>query len=189
MRQLYILFLALIITLVSCDGRDRKHKTNAEVLKENKLLNSFTNQIKYFPEQYIEVFTDTILSTGFQIKIKYHSLDNDYITKTSNSSKNSSETVCFKNFKAKFQILKNNNIVAQNIINKKLFSKYESLSFLEKAILQFVWIDYENSTKNFITLNTSLQIPETEIYKDFSIIIDKTGEIKIREVNFIEKIF
>ena len=47
-------------------------KTNTEVLKEHKLLDSFSEQIKYIPEKYTEVITDTILSNGFRVKIKYY---------------------------------------------------------------------------------------------------------------------
>lgn len=188
MRNLYILFFGLIITLISCDGRDRKYKTNAEVLKENKLFDSFSEEIKYFPEQRTEVFTDTILSTGFQVKIQYYSLDKSYSSETVKPSSEINKTLHFKNFEAQFQISKNNKLVTQNIINKKLFNKFESPTFWKQAIMQFVWVDYENSNENVIVLNTSFNIPKTEIYKDFSISINAFGNIKIREINLVENV-
>ncbi len=188
MRNLVFLFFILFIVLTSCDGRDRKHKTNAEVLKEHKLFDSFSEHVKYIPEQPTEVFTDTILSTGFQVKIKYYSLENDFISKTTNASNDKNNTTHFKNFEAQFQVSKNNNLLTRDFINKEMFSKFESKAFWAAAIMQFVWIDYENSSEDFITLNTSFHLPETEEYKDFSIIINKFGEIKIRAINLVENI-
>ena len=75
------MFLASTIILISCDGRDRIYKTNAEVLHESNLFNVFSQQIKFIPEQSIEIETDTILSNGFQVKIKYYSVENNSILK------------------------------------------------------------------------------------------------------------
>ncbi|MFD1161958.1 hypothetical protein [Hwangdonia seohaensis] len=188
MRNLSILCCALIITLISCDGRDRIHKTNAEVLKENKLFDSFSEEIKYIPELRTEILTDTILSTGFRVKIQYYALDKAYSSKTIKTSSLINKTLHFKNFEAQFQVLKNNQIIAQHVINKDVFKKFESPAFWKQAIMQFVWIDYENSTADFISINTSFNIPETDIYKDFSIIIDTFGAVKIKEVNLLENV-
>jgi len=188
MRCLSIIFFVASITVLSCDGRNRKHKTNAEVLKENKLFNSFSEQIKYIPEQHTEVITDTILNTGFHIKTHYYALENDYSSKTVKASDNKNKISHFKNFEAQFQISKNNNLVAQNLINKERFYKFESPDFWKSAIMQFVWVDHENSTEDFVTLITSFNIPETEVYKDFSIVVDAFGKIKIRAINLVENI-
>lgn len=188
MSRLLLLFFILFITLMSCDGRDRKYKKNVDVLKEHNLFDSFSKHVKYIPEQPTEVFTDTILSTGFQIKIQYYSLENDFISRTTNTSKDNNKTTHFKNFEAQFQVSKNNNLITRDYINKEMFSKFESEAFWTAAIMQFVWIDYENSSDDFITLNTSFHLPETEVYKDFSIVINKFGEIKTRAINLVENV-
>ncbi|WOD43065.1 hypothetical protein [Hwangdonia lutea] len=188
MKHLCILCFTLIFTLLSCDGRDRIYKTNAEVLKENKLFDSFSEAIKYIPEQRTEILTDTILSTGFQVKIQYYALDKAYSSKTIKASNETNTTLHFKNFEAQFQVLKNNKLIAQNIINKEVFKKHEASTFWNQAIMQYVWIDYENSTAEFITINTSFNIPKTDIFKDFSIIIDTFGAVKIKEINLLENV-
>ena len=187
-KNLSVLFFSLFIIFLSCDGRERKYKTNAEVLKENKLFDSFSKQIEYIPKHDTKIFTDTILSTGFHVKMKYYSLNNNNSTKIIKASNNINKTLHFKNFEAQFQISKNNNSIAQININKKLFRKFESPTFWKKAIMQFVWIDFENSSENFIVLNTSFNIPETEIYKDFSVIIDAYGNIALRATNLFENV-
>ena len=71
MRKTYFLILSLFICfLISCDGRDRSSKPNIEVLKENKLLDSFSENITYSPTREVKTVTDTILSNNFNVKIK-----------------------------------------------------------------------------------------------------------------------
>ncbi|MCF7569114.1 hypothetical protein L3X37_12170 [Sabulilitoribacter arenilitoris] len=188
MRKLSFLFFSAIIVLVSCDGRDRKHKTNAEILKENKLFESFSEQIQYIPEEQTEIFIDTVLSTGFQIKLHYYSIAGDYSTKIKATSDKANKTFYFKNFEAQYSVSKNKSLITQQVISKNLFSAYGSPDFWKKAVMQFVWVDYENSTEDFITLNTSFNIPETDIYKDFRIIVNTLGNIKIQQVNLVESV-
>ncbi|WP_158526739.1 hypothetical protein [Olleya aquimaris] len=42
MNRFTLLLLGILIAFLSCDGRDRVHKTPQEVLIENKLLDSFS---------------------------------------------------------------------------------------------------------------------------------------------------
>lgn len=183
MRVLFVLFFALTITFLSCDGRDRKYKTNAEVLKEHKLFESFSKEITYIPEQRTEIYTDTLLSTGFHVKLQYYSINDSYSTKTIKSPNNPNKTTHFKNFEAQVQVLKNEKHILQGNINKTLFQAFESAAFWDTAIMQYVWIDYQHSSQDHVTLNTSFNIPKTEVYKDFSIIINKFGEIDIKQIN------
>lgn len=188
MKKLVFLILLFIITLISCDGRDRKYKTNAEVLQESNLLKSFSEEINFIPFEPVEIITDTIMSNGFQIKLKYNSLENSFITKLSKSETEEVINTNYKNFEASIFVLKDEKIIFNETINKELFYEFETPTFWSSAIMQFVWIDYETSTKNSINLNTSFCIPETDVCKDFAINIDTYGNIKIEETNLIAKI-
>lgn len=188
MSKLIYLIPLIIITFLSCDGRDRAYKNNVEILKSNNLFESFSEQSVFIPNQPVEIFTDTILTNGFHVKLKYNSIDNDFITLSEKSNNNSIINNNYKNFEAKFQIFKNELFIAEKTLNKETFINNNSSAFFEDAIMQFVWIDYENSSENYITLNTSFHIPETEVYKDFIIQIDEFGNIKIREINLIKKV-
>lgn len=165
---------------MNCDGRNRIHKTNAQVLTENNLFDTFSEQLNFIPESKVEIVTDTVLSNGFQIKIKYYSVENNSILKTKN---NSTLKTHYKNFEAQLHVLKNGLFIHKSDINKTLFSALENKAFIEKAIMQYIWIDYEASTKQTLFLNTSLNIPNTEIYKDFILKIDEYGAIQIKEKN------
>lgn len=184
MNKLILLFF-LCIALINCDGRNRKHKTNAEVLKEAKLLKSFSEQVNFTPNTPVLIHTDTILNNGFRVKLKYNSIENNYISKKSISKNNSAITNNYKNFEAKFQISKNNKIISEQLINKSFFNEYRPSTFWDNAIMQFIWIDYTTSSSKTIDLKTSFCIPETETCKDFVISINEFGDIKIKETNLI----
>ena len=179
-NKLLFLFL-LTIAFVSCDGRDRKHKTNAEVLNENNLLDSFSEKLVFIPEKPIQIITDTILSNGFQVKLNYSSVENDIILKTIKKENDTLTKIHYKNFKAKLEVFKNGKAINKSTIDKSLFLEFENNDFWSKAIMQFIWIDYNTSTKNTLHLNTSFNIPDTDIYRDFILKIDNLGNIYIEE--------
>ena len=54
--------------------------------------------------------------------------------------------------------------------------------------MQYVWIDYEASTKSNIYLNTSFHIPNTDTFKDFILKIDKNGMMQINQRNLTKNI-
>ncbi|SFZ91481.1 hypothetical protein SAMN05428642_10291 [Flaviramulus basaltis] len=180
MSKLLILVL-LTIAFVSCDGRDRKYKSNVQVLQETNLLSSFKEKVEFIPKQHIQIVTDTILNNGFEIKIKYNSVENNSIVKTIKTKNDTVTQVHYKNFEAKLQVIRNGEIINESIIDKNLFNQFETNLFWENSIMQYVWIDYNASTESEIYLNTSFNIPETETYKDFIIKIDKYGSIQIKE--------
>jgi len=182
-NKLTLFFLAMVITFLSCDGRDRVHKTNAQVLTKNNILETFNEQIKFVPETKVEIVTDTILSNGFQIKIHYNSIEQGSVLNTKKTKNISTTKTHYKNFEAKLHILKDGVTINQTVINKSLFNTFKNPSFCEAAIMQHVWIDYETSTKHELYLNTAFNIPNTETYKDFVLKIDEHGTIQIKEKN------
>lgn len=188
MKKLLISILLLSVAFISCDGRSRIHKTNAEVLQDSNLLKSFSTQTKFIPNESVEIITDTIFSNGFRVKLKYNTIENSFISKILKSKSDSIIHSNYKNFQADLLVLKDGEFVSKETINNALFNNFETSSFWKNAIMQYVWINYEASTDNNVNLITSFHIPETEIYRDFSISIDVFGNIKIKEINLIESI-
>ncbi|MEP1488470.1 MAG: DUF4738 domain-containing protein [Algibacter sp.] len=187
MNKLMLLFFGLIITLVSCDGRDRVYQSNKSVLEAHHLLNSFSEQIKFTPNEYTEIVTDTLLSNDFKVNIKYFSSEKDSVIKTYRSNE-ATITHHYKDFKARLTVAKNNAIIVDGVINKSLFSKFETTSFWDHAIMQFIWVDYTQTTTNKINLNVSFCAPEQNNCKDYTVIIHESGAIKIEELDLSKAI-
>jgi len=88
MKYITILLL-ILISLINCDGRDRAYKTNQEVLTENNLLESFSENVKYFPESYSEIETDSILNNDSRVVIKLFTDMNSSVVKNDYKRHNS----------------------------------------------------------------------------------------------------
>ncbi|WMI65016.1 hypothetical protein RBH94_13225 [Aestuariibaculum sp. YM273] len=176
----FLFFILIITAFASCDGRERAYMTNEAILKEDNLFKAFSEELHFIPERPVVIETDTILSTGFEIKINYHSTEHNPIII---SKKNKSDSITYshyKNFEANIDFSKNSSLITAFVLNKTHFNRFESPAFWNNAIMQYVWINHEASDENRVQLHTAFKIPETEIYKDFilSIFADGTTEIK-----------
>jgi len=180
-NSLVLLFFLTTILFLSCDGKASTFENHVESFKEKNTYKPKVNAIKWIPENYIEIKTDTILSNGFQIKLIYNSVDEDSILKTDNTNSNQ---VYYKNFEAKLYVSKNGVLVNQYRINKNLFQSFENQSYWKKAIMQSIWIDYEASTAISLVFNTAFYNLDTKMYKDYILKIDASGGLQIKEKSY-----
>ena len=173
----------LLITLISCDGRERAHKSNTDVLIENKLLDSFSESIKYIPETYSETITDTILSNGFKVKIKTYS---DMNTSVLNEIKK--DGIHYKeyhrNFNAHIMVFKNDIEIFNKTINKSFLLKQDDLteSDFEMTTLNSIWLDEMSSIqKDKIIIDVAFAKTDEVIGKTYKISIDSNGAYSVKE--------
>ncbi len=181
MKKLLFLILLTII-FISCDGRNRKHKTNRAILIENKLLDSFSQRVTYFPESYTEISTDTILSNGFKVKIKsYTDMQNNVLNEFEEGS------IHFKHYYREYntdiEIVKNEKVIFSDTINKSfLIQKLkETHSDFESYSLINFYLDEELSAlKNNVVICAMYNTPKSKTYKtfNFNFFEDKTYSIK-----------
>jgi hypothetical protein len=183
--KLIFLVIPIVLTFLGCDGRYRKYKASSELLTETSLLKAINEQIRFVPEQPILIITDTILDSGFDVKITYYSLHANYIVDETESL-NPSKTNHY-NFEAKVSVFKSTTYCNDFTLNKTFFKDFESPLFWKKAVMQYVWIDFETSTSNTLYLNTTFRIPASETYRDYRISIDDQGIIEVKEKNNLAK--
>lgn len=135
--------LAIIVTLCfSCDGRDTVHKSHTEILKDNKLLDSFSQHTTYIPEHYTERTVDTVLSSGFTIKIKsYTQMESAYLISEKKDSLN--YKTYYRNSLANVVVSRNTKKLFNDTISKTFISSYTKtpLNTLDQYILTSVWLD------------------------------------------------
>jgi hypothetical protein len=185
MKKLIFLIFIISIVFAHFDGQERKYSNNRDVLQSSNLLESFSKKVKYTPHEPVEIVTDTILSTGFEVKLKYLSLENNFISNITTDEDLSAKETHYKDFEAQLKVLIHGELITESLINKGLFQSYANAEFWKQAIMQHVWIDYQNSTNQYVQLNTSFRVLETETYKDFSILINSLGSIEIKEINLL----
>ncbi|MBE9490966.1 MAG: hypothetical protein IMY67_11770 [Bacteroidetes bacterium] len=167
-----ILILVFAIAIVSCDGRDRVYKKSQDVFKLEGKTNS--KKIIYIPEAYTETKTDTITNTDFNVHIKYYSL--------MNSSVELSKKELHRNFESQIIIYKKEKIIFNETINKSDFINSNESQFWDNAIMQFVWLDEEQSNQSQVVINYSFLLPKTNTFQSFTLQIDEKGNRKIRRI-------
>lgn len=183
MKQFIILLLAFI-ALVSCDGRDRKYKSNQEVLKEHKLLDSFSTKTTYFPAEYTEKVTDTILSNKLRVKMKYYSLENDAIL---NEFK--VDTITHKHYHRRFaaniEVFNNLSIFKKTITKATILDiDKTNEAFLNTAIMRLVWIDDLKSLENNkAIINILFCKPETDDCLMYKLTVNTDGTYSLNQTN------
>ena len=180
MKYIIVLFF-VFISLISCDGRDRVNKTNQDVLKEYNLLESFSENIQYIPETYTEIITDTTLDNGFRVKVKTYTemQDNVFNEFTIDTIK---YKFYYRNYTSKLTVFFKNSLILDETINKSYLNKKENKEFWNSAVLGGISIDEHNSSNNEVYISILYCIPESEICKDFKIIVDKKGNKTIKEL-------
>lgn len=181
MNKLLVFILAILLVFVSCDGRHRSYKSNQDILKEQQLYKSFSENIKYFPETYSEITTDTILSNGFNVKIKtYTDMEHSYLnefTKDTIRHKN-----YYRNLKASVNISKDTQEIISKLITKDLFIDYDKsyAKSLKNEIIQGVWLNqYASINKNKVVLNVLFHKPDSKDYMYYTLTFMDNGAYSI----------
>ncbi|AEH02486.1 hypothetical protein [Lacinutrix sp. 5H-3-7-4] len=180
-----ILFLLAIISVffVSCDGKERVHKSNTQVLKEHKLLDSFSKVVKYFPEKYSENEIDTLFSNGHRIKIKsFSNMEDSYLNEFTNN--NITYKHYYRDTKALITVT-NNSMIFNEIIDKNFILNIDDTykSFFNKSILQGVWLnEAESLNKKNISIDITFCKPETDWCEYFTLQIEANGNYKLKNV-------
>lgn len=183
MKQfIFLLVIATIgIVSISCDGRDRVFKTKTEVLIENKLLDSFSENITFVPEAYTEVATDTILYNGFHVKLKTYTIMDKHIV---NEFKQ--DSIVYKKYYREFVtdviVTKNDKEIFNERIDKEFIHKHNNNLQLNKAIIN-VMVNQVSSVKNHgLVLSAMIKDIQNETIKFCDILIDSEGNLVLKEV-------
>ena len=185
MTKLLLLILIGGTSFISCDGRDRAYRTNAEILEEQKLLDSFSESIKYIPASYTEYTKDTIFNNGFTIKIKsYSDMDNDILRDFESDSIN--YKYYYREFKADITVYKDEKMLFSETIDKDFLINTDipKNRSLNDKILKTFWVeDFNESHKNTAVINLAFCTPNTSkciVYK----LIFYNNKFKIEESSY-----
>lgn len=154
-------------------------KSNAENLRDSKLSNAFFERITYIPERYTETITDTILSSGLRVNIKYYSLLNKTVTFGPTTTQNQIVKEHYRQFESQITVFKKDKILFSKTLNTSDFIETDNSTFWSNAILQFVWLDEFASNEEQIQIYCSFLVPNTKAYKSYKVYFNLIGERKI----------
>lgn len=143
-----MLLFFFTVAFISCDGRDRAYKTNAEVLKAHKLLDSFSEKIIYIPEKYTEVFNDTTFSNGYNVSLKMYTDATRHVVVESRKDAIKHKTI-YRDNNVDLIIKKDQ----EEILNLKLSKDYLMIKELRSGLqlsnyyLKNVWIETQENRR------------------------------------------
>ena len=183
MKNFLIVIILFCAVLSSCDGRKSPSEALKSSIAEFNKKQLILEVITYYPKEYTEVVTDTIIANDVKIHIKNYSLNDDGILMASSNTSN--------------KIKKQHRVFTSEIVistpTKELFSteisaeQFKSLYsdvFWNNATLQHVWVNQELSTSDDIKLDMSFINPKDNSYKLYRMSIDGNGK---QHIDFIEE--
>jgi len=139
-----LLFLIISVIFSSCDGRDKAYRSTQNDLIENKVLDTFTEPIRYYPKEYTEMVTDTILSNGYIITVKMYSDMDSYITVISEVNGIKQQTN-YRDFSIDVKVVKNGETILIETFNKQHNTVAETFSIdLNSSYLRDSWVAENN---------------------------------------------
>lgn len=181
MNKLLFLFF-LSITFLKCDGRDRKHKTNEEVLKQNNLLDSFSEDIIYHPENYEEHISDTVFSNGFHVKISNYTDMNNSIASFKIRNEKSNNHY-FRKLISNVIITKDSKEIFNENLDGTFFKKVSKVINidLDSCLISTISVEADLTKKNYVKLNCMFYEPKKNKASTYSMIVNEIGNYRVKK--------
>lgn len=177
----YLLAFTFAILFASCDGKERARISTTEKIENSQLSKSFFEKTEYFPKEYTEKVTDTILKSGYAVNIHFYSdmnnaILNDFKIDTINYKH------YYREFKATVSVSKNAKKIVSQDLDKATFIKNnpENKAFLDEAIMQFVEVNQETSTKNQAVIDVVFCKPESDDCLTYQMQVNQEGDYTLK---------
>lgn len=184
MKKTILLILLFFVVLTNCDGRKSNNNSLSESVQEfNKDFKA--EVITYQPKDYIEIEVDTLLSNGYNVKIKtYTDLNNSVVFSKIVDTIN--YKTYHRNYKFDIRVEKHGKLIFKETFDKVKANKkmgYKSnlatdsplYNFNELAILKSITVDDEPSIKECVMINLMYAIPNTKRYASHTLFINDNG--------------
>lgn len=173
MARTLLVILIACIGFVSCDGRKSKSVALKESIKE--FQQKLTPLATFYPKEYTEVVTDTLISNSVKVHVKNYSSLNDVIPMTS-ADKNPKAKTFHRVFESEIAISTNTKEIFRTKISADQFKNLFNDTFWNNATLQHTWVNEELSTAEEIHLDMSFIDPTTDSYKLYRMSVTMDGQ-------------
>jgi hypothetical protein len=185
MKHILSILLILVTVITSCDGRKTKHQALTDSIEAFKA--DVTIQIDvYEPETYTEREVDTLLSNGYNVKIKaYTDMDNSVLFTKIKDTIN--YQTYYRNYKFEVLIEKEGKTIYQDSFDKsRMNNELENAlninssalldNFNTQAVLKSIQLDAELSSNDVIYIDIAYAIPNSNIIDWHTLMVTKNGE-------------
>jgi hypothetical protein len=163
------------VGFLSCDRRKSPSESLKYSIKEFNEEHSGVAIIKYYPNEYTEVVTDTLISNKVKIHIRNYSLLDKSILMTVDKKKEKHHRV----FESNVVVSTPTKEILKTHISAEVFKSKYSEDFWNHATLQHVWVNEELSSPEDIKLDMTFINPSEDSYKLFRMSIYRNGKQKV----------
>jgi hypothetical protein len=169
---------------MGCEGRISKNEALKKSIANFK-SNQVITKIAYHPLEYNEIATDTILSNGYEIKLKTFTDMNSSILNSSTINE-ITQNHFYRIVESKLEVKYAENVIFRDIIGRDFIE--ENLQIEHKNWSKFnlrdIWIDQALSIeKNLLSIQIEFCSIESDECKKFNLLINKAGQPYITELS------
>lgn len=176
MRKALFIISATILVAYSCkrteSPRENLQKSISEFSKKHTDLNIVTN---YYPKEYTEVRTDSIIANTFKVSIKNYSRMDSQILVDSETEDKKTKINYHRVFESEIRIASATKPLFSATINAENFKHATQSDFWNNATLEHVWVNQDTSNDHEINLSISFINPKTKAYKLYELMVNHRG--------------
>lgn len=184
MKTVFFVIAVISIGFLSCDGRKSKSVSLMESIEEFNQNQSNLETVGYYPKEYTEVVTDTLIADKFKIRIKNYSLENEAVLFTSVENIKPNKIAYHRVFESEIVVSTSTKTIFSGLISAALFKESSKDLFWNNVTLQHAWVNQELSTSDQVKVDVSFFNPEDNSYKLYRMSIDIEGQ---QQINLIEE--
>ena len=180
MKKILILVILICVGFVSCDGRKSRSEALKSSIEEFNKKQSDLVIITYYPKEYTEVVTDTLIANYVNIHVKNYSLASESLLISINDQKIPKIRKEHRVFESEVVISTPLKEILNTHISAELFKNTFYDEFWNHATLEHVWVNQELSKSNDIKLDISFIDPSNNSYKIYRMSIDENGHKNVK---------
>ncbi len=145
MKRIFGILIMLIIGFTSCEGRTTRSQALSEDIQKFK-KDTVIENVSYYPEDYTETVNDTILSNGYNIKVKFFSDMQQSITKAYTKDDIKIKNI-YREFNSEISVSFKSKTIFNQLIDKEFLIQNVDISYqnLKNFRLENMWVDQEES--------------------------------------------
>ncbi|MEZ4857167.1 MAG: hypothetical protein R2812_11915 [Gelidibacter sp.] len=175
MKKILLLLFITSIIFMNCDGRKSHRESLQQAISEFNQKQRPHEIVTFYPKEYTEIVTDTLISNRFEVNIKNYSLMDQAIT-LKGLKNQTSEKAFQRVFVSEVVVNSNSKAIFKAHINAEQFPLNTHSEFWNNATLEHVWVNQETSTKERVNLEISFLNPLDNTYKIYQMDVDSQGQ-------------
>ena len=181
MKKSIGLLLLISFALFCCNRPESKRENLQNSISEFSKKHADLNfSSHYYPTDYTEVQTDSLIANTFKVSIKnYSKMDANILVSSENEDKKTTFNY-HRVFESEINIKVASKLVFNATISAEDFKDSWQPEFWNHATLEHVWVNQDTSNDKELNLNISVINPKNNAYKLYELVVDNRGKQNLK---------